>query len=141
MKRILIVLFLVCFSGNAYALNLGELLNDVEKGANQNLDKKVDKIIQKIEKKIDGKVEKYEAKIKEVEVMIDEVNHIRANASSYIRTAKIVLAVLSSGILALIFVMWRIWRNIVTMRKIIKNVANYDDIEKRLKALEKKVGA
>ena len=52
---------------------------------------------------------------------------IKNKAASYIRTAKIILALLSSGILALIFVMWRIWRNIVNMKKLFKNVASDED--------------
>ena len=140
MKNLLTILFLTFFASNTFALNLGDLLEDVGKKSNKSLDKKIDKIVSKFEGKVDGKIKKYEAKIKDAEEAMDKINHIRANAEKYIRTVKIILAVLSSGILVLLFVLWRIWRNIVNMRKIVQNVTNYDDVEKRLKALEKRVG-
>ena len=133
-------LFLTLFASNADALNLGDLLDDVGKKSNKSLSKKIDKVVKKFEDKVDGKIKKYEAKIKKAEDNLERLDGIRKNAESYIFVAKIILGVLSSGILALIFVMWRIWRNIVNMRKIVQNVTNYGDVEKRLGALEKKVG-
>ena len=88
-----------------------------------------------------GELKKYKDQLKEAEAMVSTMQKIKANAESYIRIAKIVFGVLTSGILALIFIMWRIWRNIVTMKKVVKNVASYDDIEKRLKAVEKAVSS
>ena len=148
MKKIITAIFLLGFSTNAFAFNLGGLVGDVGKESvkeiNKNVNGQVDKVVKQFEQKIDGykkeidaEVDKYKAQIKEVEVMIAKIKEIRANAERYIKIVKIVIGVLGSGILALIFVMWRIWRNIVNMRKIVKNVTNYDDIEKRLRAVEK----
>lgn len=135
-------LCLVLF-GNAFAINLGGILKEVEKGSSKSisksLDKKVDKVINKVEKKIDQKVAKYEKKIAEVEESFDKIKNLRDKAEYYLKIAKIVIAALSSGALVLIFTMWRIWKNVVGMRKVVENVANYKDIEKRLQALEKKV--
>ena len=47
-----------------------------------------------------------------------------------------ILAILSSSILVLIFVMWRIWRNIVGFKRALHNVTHYDEINKRLKQVE-----
>lgn len=150
MKKILLIAFLTFFSTNAFAFDLGSVIDGAgkksAKSINKNVNKKIDKVVKKFEGKIDGykkemdaEVKKYKDQIKEAEAVLHQVKNIRANADSYIRIAKIVLAILSSGILLLIFVMWRIWRNIITMKKIIKNVASYEDIEKRLKAVEKAV--
>ena len=152
MKKFLLIVFLTLFSSNVYAINLGNVLKDVSKDStksiNDNLDKKIDKVVEKFEGKIDGykaemdkEIAKYKEQIKEAEDALNKIKHIKDNAEFYIGKAKMILAILSSGILALLFVMWRIWRNIVTMKKVIKNVASYSDIEKRLKAVEKKVGA
>jgi ElaB/YqjD/DUF883 family membrane-anchored ribosome-binding protein len=150
MKNFITIISLTLFASNAYALNIGSIVDgagkESTKAINENVNKKIDQVVDKFEKKIDGykaemdaEINKYKDQIKEAEAAINKIKQIRANAESYIKTAKIILGLLSSGILALIFIMWRIWRNIVTMKKVIKNVASYDDIEKRLKAVEKSV--
>lgn len=153
MKKIITtVIFLVFLSNSAFAFDLGGIVGNVGKesanAVNKNINDQVDKVVKKFEDKIDGykkeidaEVDKYKAQIKEAEAMIDKIKQIRANAERYIRMVKIVIAVLGSGIFALLFVMWRIWRNIVNMKKVIRNVTNYDDIEKRLKAVEKALAA
>jgi ribosome-associated translation inhibitor RaiA len=145
MKNFITIISLTLFASNAYALNIGSIVDgagkESTKAINENVNKKIDQVVDKFEKKIDGykaemdaEINKYKDQIKEAEAAINKIKQIRANAESYIKTAKIILGLLSSGILALIFIMWRIWRNIVTMKKVIKNVASYDDIEKILKA-------
>ena len=152
MKKIITFIFLFSFATNAYAFDLGGLVGDVgkesAKAVNKNVNDQVDKVVKRFEDKIDGykkeldaEVGKYKAQLKEVETTINKIKQLRQNAERYMKMAKIVFAVLTSGIVALIFVMWRIWRNIVNMRKIVKNVTNYDDIEKRLKAVEKALAA
>lgn len=152
-KKIITLIFLTLFANAAFAnsaqaFDLGGVVKSAgkesTKAINDNVNKKIDEVVQKIDgkidgykKEIDGEIAKYKDQIKEAEAAINKIKQIRANADSYIRTAKIILGFLSSGILVLIFVMWRIWRNIVTMKKVFKNVASYDDIEKRLKAVEK----
>lgn len=125
--------------GNVFAIDLGGMLKEVEKNSSKSINKKIDKVIEKVEKKIDKKVAKYEKKIAEVEESFDKIKNLRDKAEYYLKIAKIAIAVLSSGVLVLIFTMWRIWKNVVGMRKVIENVANYKDIEKRLQTLEKKV--
>ncbi|MBL6664704.1 MAG: hypothetical protein ISQ34_02540 [Rickettsiales bacterium] len=152
MKKIITCVFLLSFATHAFAFNLGGLVDNIGKesadAVNKNINGQVDKVVKKFEDKIDGykkeidaEVDKYKKQIKEAEAMINKIKEIRANADRYIRNVKIVIGVLGSGIFALIFVMWRIWRNMVNMRKIITNVTNYDDIEKRLKAVEKALAA
>lgn len=126
--------------GNVFAIDLGGMLKEVEKNSSRSVNKKIDKVIEKVEKKIDKKVAKYEKKIAEAEKSFDKIKNLRDKAEYYLKIAKIAIAVLSSGVLVLIFTMWRIWKNVVGMRKLIENVANYKDIEKRLQALEQKAG-
>lgn len=150
MKKLILTASFILFAGNANAISFGDVLKDVgndsQKSLNKSLDNKIDKVVKKFEDKVDGKIKqyedkiaKYEDRIKEVEQTFDRIKRLKDNAEFYIGKAKLILGILSSGILALIFVMWRIWRNIVTMKNVVKNVASYDDIEKRLKAVEKKV--
>jgi hypothetical protein len=162
MKKFLTCAFLVFFANNAFAINLGDVVKEVGGGSGGNVTKKLDDKIDKVVGKFEGKLEKYEEEargeidkykqkieaeekkvtgmIKEAQDSVNKLKEIKANAYHYINIAKIVLAVLSSGILILIFVMWRIWKNIVNMKKIIRNVTNYDDVNKRLQAVEKAVG-
>jgi hypothetical protein len=150
MKNIFLTVFLTFFISNVYAINLGDVLKDVGRGSgksiNKKLDKKIDKVVKKFEGKIDiykvemdSEIKKYKAQIKEAEDTLNKIKDIKDSAEFYISKARLILGILSSGILALLFVMWRIWRNILTMKKVIKNVANYDDIEKRLNILEGKI--
>ncbi len=145
MKKIIVISTLLSFvCGAAHAINLDSVLRDVKSGSTKNIsknfDKKIDKVITKVEKKIDQKLAKYEKKIAAAEKSFDKIKNLRDKAEYYLKIAKIAIAVLSSGVLVLIFTMWRIWKNVVGMRKVIENVANYKDIEKRLQTLEKKVG-
>lgn len=150
MKNFIIFISLTLFASNAFAFNLKDVVNDAgdksAKSINENVNKEIEKVVTKFEGKIDGykkemdaEVKKYKDQIKEAEAVLEKMKNIRANADYYIKIAKIILGVLSSGILLLIFVMWRIWRNIVTMKKVVKNVASYNEIETRLKAVEKAV--
>lgn len=168
MKNIITIAFLTIFASNAFAFDLGDVVKKTgaksTKSINDNVNKEIGKTVKKFEKKVDGykkdldsqvnkfekkvdgykeefdaEVNKYKDKIKEAEAALNKIQQIRANADRYIMIAKMIIGFLSFGILSLIFVMWRIWRNIVTMKKVIKNVANYDNIEKRLKAVEKAV--
>jgi len=148
MKNIIAVILFTLFASNALAFDLGALVGNVGKDSaksiNANVNNQIDKVVKKFENKIDGykdemdgEIKKYKDQIKEAEAVITKIQQLRANADSYIRIAKIVMGVLTSGILILLFIIWRIWRNVVTMKKVIKNVASYSDIEKRLKTLEK----
>lgn len=150
MKTVIAVIFFTLFANSALAFDLGAFVDsagkDPVKSLNKNINGKVDEVVKKFEgridgykKEMDGELKKYKDQLKEAEAMVSTMQKIKANAESYIRIAKIVFGVLTSGILALIFIMWRIWRNIVTMKKVVKNVASYEDIEKRLKAVEKAV--
>jgi hypothetical protein len=150
MKIILTTLTFLLLASNSYALNLGDSLKQVAgdqgKQINETLDKKLDKVVKDYEEKVDsykkevdGEIAKYKAQVKEAEDAINKLKDIKAKAGYYINLVKTILALLSSGILVLIFVMWRIWRNIVNMKKLLRNVTNYDDFNERLKKVEKLV--
>ena len=158
---------IVTASSNALAIDLGKKIEDFTKKAGNgstndaiNLDglKNIDeKITKKINEKIDdvtsdvkGQINEYKNKIAEqekkitgivdeVQGYVDQARRIKANAQRYIRIAKIIIGFLSCGILALIFMVWRLWRNIVTIKKTFKAVVNYDKIQKRIENLEKQV--
>jgi archaellum component FlaC len=164
---ILSVLLISSVSGISFAFNLQNELNKVakvtgkgEKGLGKSLkgissiDKKIEKAIGSVKgdvlKKVEGEINKVKEKIddetakikkiiKEAEDGINKFKEIKANAEKYIRIAKIAIGFLSGGIVILIFFLWRVWRNIVGFKKIVKNVANYDAIKKQIKDLEKKV--
>lgn len=154
-KKIITITFLTIIANSVFAktalsFDFRKVVKNAGKEStktiNDNVNQKIDQIAKKFEGKIDGykkevdaEITKYKNQIKEAEAAINKIRKIKANAESYIKTAKIILGVLSSGILILIFVMWRIWRNIVTMKNLFKNVASYDEIEKRLKAVEKEL--
>ncbi len=155
MKKIIISLFFVFVAANnASAINLGDALKEISQGSSneitKNLEKKIDKIINKYDGQLQGEVKKYKDKIdkeeKKVRAMIDEaqrsvekLKEIKEKAGYYIKITKIVLAILSSAILILIFVIWRIYCNVVALKKMVKNVSNYDNFDKRLKILETRV--
>lgn len=151
MKKVILVLVMFLFSSNAFAINFKDSLKQISNGSskeiNKNLDKKINSVLKGFEDKVDGykkeldsEIAKYKEQIKEAEASLNKLKNLKARAEGYIKMAKIVIAVLSSGILVLIFIMWRIWRNVVTMKKVIKNVASYNEIEARLKKVEKTVG-
>jgi hypothetical protein len=127
-SAIFLSLFLI--SSNAFSFDLGKVLNNPEKALGKSIDGKLDKVVKKLEGKLDGQVSKYKKQIDAEK---------QDKAVSYIKAAKIILAILSSGILILLFFMWRIYRNVASLKKVIKNVTNYDDINKRLKAVESKL--
>lgn len=144
-KYFLAILFLT--TSNAFAFDLGGALKSPEKEITKNVNEKVDKLIGGLEDrltkeikeykdKIDAEEKKIRAIIKETEDSINKIREIKNKAAGYIRNAKMILAILSSSILVLIFVMWRIWRNIVGFKRALHNVTHYDEINKRLKQVE-----
>lgn len=152
MKKILVLISVFSLlSTGAFAFDLKGALKDqtkeIGKGVGNSVEGKIDASIKKLEDNLNGQIAEYKQKIdaeekkirdviKETEDSINKIKEIKNKAAGYIRMVKIVLALLSSGILVLIFVMWRIYRNVITLRKVIKNVANYDDINSRLKKVE-----
>ncbi len=154
MKKIFFIIFITIFASNSYAVNLNDALKEIGNGSSKQavkgLEEKIDKIVDKYDGQLQGEVKKYQEKIekeekkvmamiKEAEDAVNKLKEIKSKAYHYINLAKMILAALSSGILVLIFVMWRIWRNIVNMKKLIRNVSNYEDFDKRLKKIEKQL--
>lgn len=153
MKKIFFIILASFFVSNSYAINLNDALKEIGNGSSKDVkgfEKKIDKIVDKYDGQLQGEIKKYQEKIekeekkvmamiKEAEDAVNKLKEIKSKASYYINLAKIILAALSSGILVLIFVMWRISRNIVNMKKLIKNVSNYEDFDKRLKKIEKQL--
>ena len=147
-SAIFLSLFLI--SNNAFSFDLGKVLKDPSKSIEKSVNGKLDKVVKKLEDKLDGEVSKYKKKIDsktkkieniiaETEASINQIKDIKNKAAGYIKLVKIILAILSSGILILLFIMWKIYRNVVNLKKVVKNVTNYDDINKRLKAVESKL--
>ena len=152
MRVIIITISFLLFASNSFAIDLAKTLNKIGNGGDPvkevsgNINKKLDKVVKKFEGKIDGyekeingEINKYKEKVKEAESYLNKIKEIKNKANYYINLAKIVIAVLSSGIVVLLFMMWRIWRNVVGLKKVIRNVTNYDDINKRLEKVEKLV--
>ena len=142
MKIFLTFLTALFISSNASAINFSDSLKSISKDSTKkitkNLEKKMDKIVKKYEGEIKDEVEKYKKEVKNAQKSLEKLKGIKDKAESYIRIAKIVVAALSSGILVLLFIIWRIWRNVVNMRRLVQNASNYKEFDKRLKALEKK---
>lgn len=140
-------------SGGSGANPVKNLTGNVEDKIDQKLNELKKEVIGKVEGEIKQYKEKIDAQTNKITKIIDEVeedvNKLRdikskaqtylSKAQTYIKWAKIAIGVLSSGILVLLFVVWRIWRNIIGMKKVFKNITNYDDIKKRIDDLEKQV--
>jgi predicted nucleic acid-binding Zn-ribbon protein len=110
------------------------------------VDEKINEITQKVEGEIEGvkaKIEAEEAKIREIiaeaEDGINKFREIKAKAEKYVGMIKMVVGFLSLGIVGILFFLFKVWRNIVGFKKLIKNVTNYDAIKNQLEALENKV--
>ncbi|MFT5703372.1 MAG: putative PurR-regulated permease PerM [Rickettsiales bacterium] len=155
---LLSVLFTFSLAQESSAINfdkiVGKVASDSTKDVSSKIEKKFDKIVKKAEGELDqykadldGEIKKYKNKIDsetkkiekiiaETEDSINKIKHIKNNISYYINIVKIVLAILCSGFLILIFVLWRVWCNIKNLKKLAKNVSNYDDFDRRLKQVE-----
>lgn len=119
--------------------NIDKKIDDAIGGVKNEVLNKVNKEIKKVTDKIEKEEKKVRAIIADAEDGINKFRAIRDNIDKYIKIAKIVGIVISSGILILIFFLFKVYRSIVSFRKIAKNVANYDDIKKQIEVLEKKV--
>jgi cell division protein FtsL len=155
---------LLSLSTNALALDLGAKLKKITGGATPDVAEslkgisgidgkiqdalnniksetlgKVDVEIKKITQKIEAEEAKIRGMIQEVEDGVNKFRSIKAKFEKYMGMAKAVLAVLSGGLIAIAFFLWRVWRNIVGFKKIIKNVTNYDEIKNKIADLEDKL--
>jgi gas vesicle protein len=129
-------------SGVADVAGLDQMKKEIIKTLQDNLDKNIAPIKEEVNKyksKIDAEQKKIENIINEAQADINKIRDIRNNIDHYFNIAKTIIAFLSCSIVVLLFFLWRIWRNVVNFRKIIQNVTNYDDIEKRLKLAEKRI--
>jgi uncharacterized coiled-coil DUF342 family protein len=164
MKNKIIAIFLattfwLTFIHSSYAINLGQAIEEIAQGSNgknlsSGIEKKiVDKLdgkINKITSKIEGQVNQYRNKIDketkkitdaidEVQGYLDQARSLKAKADRYLMIAKIIIALLACGIIAVLFFMWKMWRNISAIKNSIKATVNYDEIKKRIDELEKQV--
>ncbi len=122
--------------------NLGGIEEKIMKELNGKIDEAVSKVegeVGKYKEKIDKETKKITDIIDEAEGYIEQARNLKAKASKYLAMVKIVIGVLSCGILAALFMVWRIWRNVNGMRKAIVAAVNYDEVQKRISALEKQV--
>ncbi len=112
------------------------------------LDDKIDSVVSKVEDDINkykAKIDKETARINDIiseaESYADQARNLKAKASKYLMIAKIIIGALSCGILGLLFFVWRVWRNVVAMKKAVVAAVNYNEIKKRIDTLEEKVAA
>ncbi|MBT4922667.1 MAG: hypothetical protein HON23_06635 [Rickettsiales bacterium] len=141
-------------SGNSFAFDfddaLGKIKNDAKAGVS--LDSIADGIEAQVMKKIEGAEGRIEKKLKSYEEKLgDEVQKglaqimqeieivktLKARAERAIMIAKIISAIFSCSIIFLLFLVWRVYRKLTGLYKLMDNVRSYKDIEKRVGALEK----
>jgi len=115
-----------------------EIIKTVEEELNKNI-APIKEEVSKYKSKIDAEQKKIENIISEAQNDNNKIRDIKNNINHYFNITKTIIAILSCSIVALLFFLWRIWRNVVNFRRIIQNVTNYDDIEKRLKHAEKRI--
>ena len=140
-------LLFIGFLAPVLAIDFGNIIglkSDIGDEITKDINEKIDDItvdlkeeIKNYKDKITAEEKKIRGMVSEVEAYVKQVHALKANAAKYIMIAKIIIAVLSGGIIILLFFIWRIWRNIVNMKKAFKAVVNYDQIQKRIEILEK----
>ena len=109
--------------------------------------RQVKEAIARVEDKINGEIDKFDQKINgeidkvlgEVKSNITYVQALKAKAERYLFYAKIIFAIMTSSILIMLFLVWRAFRKISGLYKLLDNVRSYKEIEKRVAALEGKV--
>ncbi|MBT4989429.1 MAG: hypothetical protein HOM96_02680 [Rickettsiales bacterium] len=154
--KFLILIFSCVFSltVNSFAFDLEKTLDklkDDAKGGGISLDSLADDITNKVTKKLEGVEDRVEQKVKSYEEKLDKeikkglseitqeieiVKTLKARADRAIMIAKIIGTIFSFSFLFLIFLIWRMYRKIKGLYKLMDNVRNYKDIEKRIAALE-----
>ncbi len=139
---------------NAYAFDLDKALDkvkqDTEKGFSidkitKNIEKDIKNRLDQVEKQVENKAKAVEDKLtKDVKATltdfksdIEVIQTVRAKADRVILISKIVGSVFSLSFIFLLFMIWRLYRKLTTLYKLMDNVRNYKDIEKRVAALEK----
>jgi len=154
------------FSINSFAIDLNKISREINKATGSdskiskslndvsNIDKKikealedvkketlgkVDEKINEVKEKVDGELQRVNKIVDEAEDGINKFKDLKNKAQKYINLAKMIVAFLSGGIVVSLFFIWRIWRNIISFKKIVRNVTNYDDIKNQIKALEAEV--
>ncbi len=161
-------LLILNISSNAFSLDLGKELDrvaqkvtgdsnsditksikgvgDIDQKINKAIEEATKSVTDRIQGEIDevkSKIEEEEAKVKEIikeaENGINKFSAIKDKAEKYVKMAKMFIALLSTGMIAIAFFLWRVWKNIVGFKKLIKNVTNYDAIKEQIEALENKV--
>ena len=156
-KLTFVTFLFLAISNQANAIDLGKVISgsdgkkidiaaEFEKRATKELDKvkeelqtKVQNEIERVKGKIESEVAQIENIINKVKDEIKRVEEIKAKAARYILYAKIVIGFLASGVIFLLFMVWRMWRNIVTLRRALTAAVNYKDIKEQISNLEKRV--
>jgi predicted PurR-regulated permease PerM len=153
MKKLLFLSFLLFSSVNAYAFDINEALETLQesskngkpvdlKSVGKDLRSKANGKLEDLEKRIMGKVDgitaRVEGKIQKVESIIYQVESIKNRALSIIKYAKIAAFIFSFSTILLLFFIWRLFQRIKNLHKLLTNVSNYKEFEKRLSALEAK---
>ncbi len=166
MKKLIIALCLSLTATTVLAFSLDDALSKLGDNAKEDLKNEgkvslngladgvkdeANKKIAEIEERINGKIEQYEEKINgeidgvvsdvkgkiaEVEAIKNKAEALIENAKTIISFVKIFLAILSFSTLAIIFFIWKAYRRISNLYKLLDNVRSYKDIEQRVAALE-----
>jgi len=165
MKKLILSLILTISLTSAFAFNLDDALDKLEDNAKasvQNSAKKEGKVslssltdgikneadnkIAELEERINDRIEYYDNKIDsevdkaigDVRKNIDELESIKNKAYGLIKFVKIFLSILSFSTILILFLVWRAFKRIKNLYKLLDNIRSYKDIEARIKALETK---
>ncbi|MDC0857204.1 hypothetical protein OAP83_00655 [Rickettsiales bacterium] len=139
---------------NAYAFDFDKALDKVTKDSKgglsidkiaDNIEDEVSKRLDKVENKIEKRAKDLESKLtdevhdklSDFTEEIESVRNIKAKADRVIFISKIVGSIFSLSFIFLLFMIWRLYRKLTTLYKLMDNVRSYQDIEKRVAALEK----
>ncbi len=146
MRNVFILLYILILSNKlCFGINLKKLdkqLGNIKVSENF-VKSETNNLVQKFEKTFDTKLNFYENKILKIidkaEKNINEAIELKNKVQYYIKIAKIIGVIFSFLSLGLLFFLFRIWRNIVNFKKLLKVTLNYEKFEKRIEILEKEI--
>ncbi|MBL6785871.1 MAG: hypothetical protein ISQ32_06175 [Rickettsiales bacterium] len=129
-------------------LSLNKLENDLKTkidGFEKNIDSKIS-LYETKAKSLENKAKEFESKIddkitkslKEIEGEILVVANLRKETEKIIFYSKIIAAIFCFSFLFIILSIWRFYRKLSNIYKLIENIKNYKEIEERLAKLEVK---
>lgn len=122
---------------NVKNISVDNLTDDLKSQAN----KKIEEIENKINKKIDSYDKKITSEINKAVSVVDkniaELDAIKNRAYTLIKWVKIFIAVITSSVVIILFLVYRAFARIKKLTTVMHNIASYKDIESRLSKVEK----